>query len=49
MDMDTGAIVAVTTHGGAVGDAASVDETLSAAGEAVAEQIAEPRQMASSR
>src|SRR5713101_5518515 len=36
VDLDTGAIVAVTTHGGAVGD------TLPAAGEAVAEQIAEP-------
>ena len=42
VDMDTGAIVAVTTHGGAVGDTTSVSETLPAAGEAVAEQIAEP-------
>ncbi len=42
VDMDTGAIVAVTTHGGTVGDTASVGETLPAAGEAVAEQIAEP-------
>src|SRR5215469_13218138 len=42
VDMDTGAIVAVTTHGGAVGDTKSVSETLPAAGEAVAEQIAEP-------
>ena len=42
VDMDTGAIVAVTTHGGAVGDTSSVSETLPAAGEAVAEQIAEP-------
>lgn len=42
VDMDTGAIVAVTTHGGAVGDTKSVSETLSAAGESVAEQIAEP-------
>ncbi len=42
VDMDTGAIVAVTTHGGAVGDTTSVRETLPAAGEAVAEQIAEP-------
>ena len=41
VDMDTGAIVAVTTHGGAVGDSTSVGETLPAAGEAVAEQIAE--------
>lgn len=42
VDTDTGAIVAVTTHGGAVGDSTSVGETLPAAGEAVAEQIAEP-------
>src|SRR5438477_91573 len=42
VDMDTGAIVAVTTHGGAVGDSTSVGGTLPAAGEAVAEQIAEP-------
>jgi transposase len=42
VDMDTGAIVAVTAHGGAVGDSTSVGETLPAAGEAVAEQIAEP-------
>lgn len=42
VDLDTGAIVAVTTHGGAVGDTASVEGTLPAAGEAVAEQIAEP-------
>jgi transposase len=42
VDLDTGAIVAVTTHGGAVGDTTSVGETLPAAGEAVAEQIAEP-------
>ncbi len=41
VDLATGAIVAVTTHGGAVGDTASVEETLPAAGEAVAEQIAE--------
>jgi transposase len=39
VDMDTGAIVAVTTHGGAVGDTTSVGETLPAAGGAVAEQI----------
>ena len=31
VDMDTGAIVAVTTHGGAVGDTSSVSETLPAA------------------
>jgi len=42
VDMDTGAIVAVTTHGGAVGDTTSLGETLPAAGEAVAEQIATP-------
>jgi transposase len=42
VDMDTGAIVAVTTHSGAVGDTASREETLPSAGEAVAEQIAEP-------
>ena len=42
VDMDTGAIVAVTIHGGAVGDTTSVGETLPAAGEAVAEQMAEP-------
>ena len=41
VDMDTGAIVAVTTHGGA-GDTTSVGETLPAAGEAIAEHIAEP-------
>jgi transposase len=42
VDMETGAIVAVTTHGRAVGDTTSVGETLPAAGVAVAEQIAEP-------
>ena len=36
-DMATGAIVAVTTHGGAVGNTTSVGETLPVAGEAVAE------------
>ena len=36
VDMDTGAIVTVTAHGGAVGDTNSVGETLPAAGEAVA-------------
>jgi transposase len=41
VDLDTGAIVAVTTHGGAVGDTTSVEATLPAAGVAVAEQIAE--------
>jgi len=39
-DLETGAIVAVTTHGGATGDTTSIGETLQAAGEAVAEQIA---------
>jgi transposase len=42
VDLDTGAIVAITTHGGAAGDSESVQETLPAAGEAVAEQIATP-------
>src|SRR5579863_9666805 len=36
VDMETGAVVAVTTHGGATGDTASIAETLPAAGEAVA-------------
>jgi transposase len=40
VDLDTGAIVAVTTHGGATGDTTSVCETLQRAGEAVAGQIA---------
>jgi len=42
VDLETGAIVAITTHGGAAGDSESVQETLPAAGEAVAEQIATP-------
>jgi transposase len=42
VDLDTGAIVAITTQGGAVGDTTSVEETLPAAGFAVAEQIATP-------
>jgi transposase len=42
VDLETGAIVAMTTHGGAVGDRESVQETLPVAGEAVAEQIATP-------
>lgn len=41
-DMETGAIVAVSTHGGARGDTETIAETLPAAAEAVAEQIAEP-------
>jgi transposase len=40
VDLDTGAIVAITTMGGAAGDTTSVEETLPAAGLAVAEQIA---------
>ena len=42
VDLDTGAIVAITTHGGAAGDTTSVEETLPAAGVAVAQQIATP-------
>ena len=42
VDLDTGVIVAITTHGGATGDSESVQETLPAAGLAVAEQIATP-------
>ncbi len=42
VDLDTGAIVALTTHGGAVGDTTSVKETLPAAGWAVADQIDTP-------
>ena len=38
--METGAIVAVTTHGGATADPATASETLCEAGEAVAELIA---------
>ena len=38
VDMETGAIVAVTTHGGAVGDTDSIGETVAEAGMAVAEQ-----------
>jgi hypothetical protein len=41
VDLDTGAIVAVAAHGGAVGDSASIQETLPAAGEAVSEQLPE--------
>jgi transposase len=40
VDLETGAIVATTTHPGATGDTTSIRETLPAAGEAVAEQIA---------
>ena len=42
VDLDTGAIVAITTQGGATGDTTSVFETLPAAGVAVSEQIATP-------
>jgi transposase len=44
VDMETGAIVAVTIHGGATGDTTSIEETLQVAGEAVAEQIATRRE-----
>lgn len=39
VDMETGAMVAVTAYGGATGDTKSIQETLPAAGEAMAEQI----------
>ncbi len=39
VDMETGAIVAVTTHGGAAADSTTVEETLCEAGAAVAELI----------
>ena len=42
VDLETGAIVAITAEGGATGDSESVQQTLPAAGEAVAEQIATP-------
>src|SRR5450432_3325821 len=41
VDMETGAIVAVTTHGGASGDTATVEETVIKAGLAVAELTTE--------
>jgi transposase len=41
MDMETGAIVAVTTHSGAAGDTTTVIETVIEAGLAVADLIAE--------
>jgi len=41
VDMETGAIVAVTTHGGAEADTATVEATVIEAGVAVAELIAE--------
>jgi hypothetical protein len=39
--METGAIVAVTTHGGAAADTATVEETVIEAGVAVAGLVAE--------
>jgi transposase len=42
VDLDTGVIVAITAHGCATGDSESVQQTLPAAGLAVAEQIATP-------
>ena len=41
VDMETGAIVAVTTHGGAAADTATVEETVIEAGVAVAALVAE--------
>ena len=40
VDLDTGAIVATTAHAGASGDTTSIQQTVPAAGEAVAEQMA---------
>jgi transposase len=42
VDMETGAIVAVTTHGGAAADTATVERTVVEAGVAVAGLIGEP-------
>jgi len=42
VDLDTGAIVAITTHGGATGDTTSVETTLPEAGLAIANQIETP-------
>ena len=39
VDLDTGAIVAITTHGGATGDSKSMEATLPEAGLAIANQI----------
>jgi transposase len=39
VDLDTGAIVAITTHGGATGDTESIETTLPEAGAAIANQI----------
>jgi transposase len=41
VDMETGAIVAVTTHGGAAADTATLEETVIEAGAAVAALVAE--------
>ena len=40
VDMETGAIVAITAHGGATGDTTSIQETLPIAGELIADEIA---------
>jgi transposase len=42
VDLDTGAIVAITTHGGATGDTTSIESTLPEAGLAIANQIDTP-------
>lgn len=42
VDLDTGAIVAITTHGGATGDTTSIETTLPEAGMAIANQIDTP-------
>src|SRR5262245_3026705 len=42
VDLDTGAIVAITTHSGATGDTTSMETTLPEAGLAIANQIATP-------
>ena len=39
VDLDTGAVVAVTLHGADRGDTATLEETLCEAGMAVAEQV----------
>lgn len=44
VDLDTGAIVAVTTHGGATGDTTSMETTMPEAGMAIANQIGTPTQ-----
>jgi len=43
VDMETGAIVAVTTHGGAMGDTESIVATVPEAAQAIAEQVVEPK------